>query len=181
MLETFLTFLKIGLFTIGGGIAMIPLLKEQVVNKKKWFTDEEIINIISICQSVPGVVAVNLATYVGFKKHGFLGSLIATIAVVIPSFIIIIIIAFFFPYLSNNIHFEGAMAALRAASFGLIIVTIYNMGIGILNGIFPVIIFIISIFIIKIIKISIAKTIIIFFILGLIYSIFANKNLKKRT
>lgn len=78
LFEIFLVFLKLGTFTIGGGMAMIPILRKAMVVDKKWFTDEEMVDIIAICQGLPGVIAVNMATYVGFKKRGFLGSLVAS-------------------------------------------------------------------------------------------------------
>ena len=78
LLEIFLVFLKLGAFTIGGGVAMIPILQKAMVEDKKWFTEDEMVDIIAICQGLPGVIAVNMATYVGFRKRGFLGSLVAT-------------------------------------------------------------------------------------------------------
>ena len=72
MLEIFVTFFKLGLFTIGGGVAMIPILSNIMVKDKKWFTEDEMIDIIAICQGLPGVIAINMATYVGFKKRGLI-------------------------------------------------------------------------------------------------------------
>ena len=74
MLELFVTFFKLGLFTIGGGVAMIPILSDIMVKDKKWFTEDEMIDIIAICQDLPGVIAINMATYVGFKKRKLLES-----------------------------------------------------------------------------------------------------------
>ncbi len=121
LLELFLVFLKLGAFTIGGGIAMIPILNDAMVEDKKWFSQDEMTDIIAICQSLPGVIAINMATYVGFKKKGFLGSLVATIGVLLPSFIIILAIAMGLDFLQDNPIAEGAMAGLRAASAGLVL------------------------------------------------------------
>ena len=96
LFELFYAFFKIGLFTFGGGLAMIPLIQSEVVDKKKWLTDDEMLDMIAIAESTPGVIAVNTATYVGYRIGKFWGSLFATIGVVLPSLIIIIIIAFFF-------------------------------------------------------------------------------------
>ena len=93
MLELFVTFFKLGLFTIGGGVAMIPILSNIMVKDKKWFSEDEMIDIIAICQGLPGVIAINMATYVGFKKRGLIGSFVATFGVILPSFVIIVIIA----------------------------------------------------------------------------------------
>ena len=76
MLELFVTFFKLGLFTIGGGVAMIPILSNIMVKDKKWFTEDEMIDIIAICQGLPGVIAINMATYVGFKKRGLIDPLL---------------------------------------------------------------------------------------------------------
>ena len=91
-----ITFLKIGLFTFGGGIAMIPLIQNEVVDKKKWITSSEILDIITISESTPGPIAINAATYIGYKVAGIFGSICATIGVIIPSFVIIFIISLFY-------------------------------------------------------------------------------------
>ncbi|MBQ1848146.1 MAG: chromate transporter [Clostridia bacterium] len=95
ILDLFLTFSKIGLFTFGGGYAMIPLIERTCVEKKQWITHEEMMNITVIAESTPGPIAINCATYVGLKKKGFWGAVSATIGVVLPSFLIILLISFF--------------------------------------------------------------------------------------
>ncbi len=94
--DLFLTFFKIGAFTFGGGYAMVPLIKEDIVEKKGWLSDEEMLDMIAIAESTPGVIAVNSATFVGYKIAGFWGSFFATLGVIIPSFIIILLISLFF-------------------------------------------------------------------------------------
>lgn len=95
LLDLFITFSKIGLFTFGGGYAMISLIENNCVEKKKWITHDEMMNVTVIAESTPGPIAINCATFVGYKKAGFLGSLIATIGMVLPSFIIIYVISMF--------------------------------------------------------------------------------------
>lgn len=95
-LDLFWTFFKLGLFTFGGGYAMIPQLKEIVVEKKKWATMDEVMEIIAIAESTPGPIAINMATYIGFKQSKVLGSLCSTIGVILPSLIIIYLISLFF-------------------------------------------------------------------------------------
>ena len=95
-LKLFLTFFKIGLFTFGGGYAMIPLLENEFVERKKWMKHEEFLDIVAIAESTPGPIAINSATYIGFKSFGFFGSIFATLGVVLPSFIIIFTISLFF-------------------------------------------------------------------------------------
>lgn len=96
VLKLFLAYLKIGLFTFGGGYAMIALIEDEIVNKRKWITKEELTDIVTIAESTPGPIAINCATYVGYKFAGVLGSVFATIGVVVPSFVIIFVISLFF-------------------------------------------------------------------------------------
>ena len=95
-LKLFLVLFKIGLFTFGGGYAMISLLENEFVAKRKWLENDEFLNVVAIAESTPGPVAINAATYVGYKLAGFLGSLSATVAVALPSFSIIFLISLFF-------------------------------------------------------------------------------------
>ena len=92
----FFTMLKIGLFTFGGGYAMIALLENEFIEKKKWIDKEEFLNMAAIAESTPGPIAINAATYIGYKLAGFFGSFISTVAICIPSFTIIFIISLFF-------------------------------------------------------------------------------------
>ena len=91
-LKLFLTFFKIGAFTFGGGYAMIAIMHGELVEKKKWTVDDEFYDVVSIAESTPGPVAINMATFLGYKKAGVLGSIFATLGVVMPSFIIIFLI-----------------------------------------------------------------------------------------
>ena len=95
-LSLFLTMLKIGLFTFGGGYAMIALLKNEFVAKKKWIEKDEFLDVAAIAESTPGPIAINAATYIGFKNAGIVGSIIATLGICIPSFVIIYAISLFF-------------------------------------------------------------------------------------
>ena len=95
LLELFLTFLKIGAFTFGGGYAMIPVIEHDCVEKKKWITHDEMMNMTVIAESTPGPIAINAATFVGSRRAGFVGGVVATLGVVLPSFIIIFAISMF--------------------------------------------------------------------------------------
>ncbi len=127
LVELFAVFFKLGAFTIGGGIAMLPLLQNTLINEKKWFTTEEFMDTVAVCQSLPGVVAINMATYVGFKKKGLAGSLVSTFGVVIPSFTMILIIARSISSLGDNRVLMGAMAGLRAAALGMVAVAMIQL------------------------------------------------------
>ena len=95
-LSLFLTMLKIGLFTFGGGYAMIALLENEFVSKKNWIEKDEFLDMVAIAESTPGPIAINAATYIGYKMLGFFGSLVATVGICIPSFVIIYLISLFF-------------------------------------------------------------------------------------
>lgn len=121
-LELFIEFFKIGLFTFGGGFAMIPLVKDLVVTKG-WLGIEEFTNFIGVCESTPGPIAINMATYVGSTQAGFFGSLCATIGVVLPSVIIIILIAAILKTLTTNIYFKSFIKGVKPVISALILST----------------------------------------------------------
>ena len=110
ILTLFLTFLKIGLVTFGGGYAMIPLIENICVEKKKWISHEEMMNVTVIAESTPGPIAINCATFVGYRQKGFLGAIAATLGVVLPSFAIISLIAAF---LDNFLEITWVASAFR--------------------------------------------------------------------
>ena len=93
LLELFFAFFRTGIFTFGGGLAMMPMLQKELIEKKHWLTDEELIDYYAIGQSTPGIIAVNVSTFVGYKRLGVLGGIIGTIGVVTPSWVIIMLLA----------------------------------------------------------------------------------------
>lgn len=121
MFDLFFTFFKLGLFTFGGGYAMIGNLKDIVVDKKKWITEEELLEVCAIAESTPGPVAINLSTYIGYKRGKILGSLMATLGVVLPSFIIIFIISLFINQFLANKYVKMAFTGINVAIAFLII------------------------------------------------------------
>lgn len=100
-LKLFWIFFTIGLFTIGGGYAMIPMMREHIVKREKYLSEDEFLDVFAISQITPGPIAINMATFVGYKQVGMLGSSLATLGVVLPSFIIILLISFFFADLTK--------------------------------------------------------------------------------
>lgn len=93
--DLFLTFAKIGLFTFGGGYAMISVMQEECVNRKKWVSDEELMNVTVMAESTPGPIAINCATYVGYRQSGMIGAVVSTLGLIIPSFCIILLLSAF--------------------------------------------------------------------------------------
>ena len=123
----FITFAKIGLFTFGGGLAMISLIENICVEQKKWITHEEMMNVTVIAQSTPGPIAINCATYVGYKKRGFAGAIAATVGMVLPSFIIIFIISRFLDSFLEITWIANAFKGIRIAVGILILDVAINM------------------------------------------------------
>ena len=121
-LQLFLEFFKIGLFCFGGAFGMIPLIEETVV-KHGWLTESEFFNLIGVCESTPGPIAVNTATYVGSVMGGPLGSIAATLGVVLPSFLIILLIAAVLKNLTDNKYFKGFMQGVKPVVVALILST----------------------------------------------------------
>lgn len=119
LLKLFLTFFKIGVFTFGGGYAMLPLIEEEVI-ANGWMDIEQLINFIAVSESTPGPFAVNTATYIGTELAGLPGAFCATLGVVLPSFIIILIIAKCFMSLNKNKYVMGVMSGLKPAVIGMI-------------------------------------------------------------
>lgn len=133
-LELFLEFLKIGLFTIGGGYAMIPLVQEAI-ESHGWLTSSQFTYMIGLCEVTPGPIALNMATFVGATNGGFLGGLVATIGVVIPSFVIICIIAALLAKFSDNKYVKAALKGTMAVAIGLIIYATITMMLQVLGPI----------------------------------------------
>ena len=119
-LEIFFTFLKIGLFSFGGGYAMLPLIQREVVTAHKWIGAKEFIDVVAISQITPGPISINSATYIGYKTAGIFGSTVATLGVIFPSIIIMVIISKFFIKFKNNKYVENAFLGLRPATIGFI-------------------------------------------------------------
>lgn len=127
LLDLFCAFFRIGLFTFGGGYAMLPLLQREIVEKKKWATEEEMLDYFAVGQCTPGVIAVNTATFVGFKEKKLSGAIFATLGVVSPSLVIITVIA---ALLSNFAHIaavQNAFAGIRVAVCVLILNSIVKL------------------------------------------------------
>jgi Chromate transport protein ChrA len=125
--QLFWIFFKLGLFTIGGGMAMIPLIQDMMVEKYHWFTDEEVIDAIAVCQALPGVIAINMATFIGNKKQRWAGALVSTIGVILPSFIIISAIVILLNHVPDNRYIEGMFTGIKACAAGLIAVAAWKI------------------------------------------------------
>ena len=166
--ELFLVFFKLGAFTVGGGIAMLPLLQNSLIYEKKWFTEEEFVDAVAVCQGLPGVIAVNMATYVGYKKKGFAGSVVSTFAVVTPSFLMILIIARFLTAISDNPYVQGAMAGFRVAALGLVVVAVIQLAPKVIKDKWTAAAAVLAFVLIAVFDINTAYVILLFIVIGII-------------
>lgn len=126
-LRLFAVFLKIGAFTFGGGYAMIPLIQKEITEKRGWMTDDDVLEIVAIAESTPGPIAVNAATFVGFRVCGFRGALLATLGVVLPSFLIIFGISFVLRAFQSVRLVQYAFNGIRAGVLALILKALWSM------------------------------------------------------
>ena len=126
--DSFKTFFKIGIFTLGGGYAMIPLIEEEVVNRHRWVSKDEMLDLIAVAQSCPGVFAINTAIFIGYKLNKVRGALATTLGTALPSFIIILAIAMFFHQFEDNRIIAAMFRGIRPAVVALIAVPTFNLG-----------------------------------------------------
>ena len=127
LLDLFLTFAKIGLFTFGGGYAMIAMIENHCVEVKKWITHDEMMNITVIAESTPGPIAINCATFTGYKKAGFTGALVATLGMIVPSFMVIYLISMFLDNFLELIIIANAFKGIKIAVGILILDAAFTM------------------------------------------------------
>jgi chromate transporter len=140
--QLFFTFTKIGAFTIGGGYAMLPLIQTEVVEREKWVETKEFLDMVAISQSLPGIFSVNLSILTGYKLKKSLGSVVAALGTILPSFLIILLVAAFFRHFNENIYVAKAFRAIRPAVVALIAVPVFKtakeVGINLKTVIIPV-------------------------------------------
>jgi chromate transporter len=134
LLVMFGSFFKIGAFTIGGGLAMLPLIEREFVEVRRWVTQEEIIDVFAVAQSLPGVIAINTSICIGYKIGGFIGALVAAAGMIIPSFVCILVIAMFFINAQDNIWVQKAFSGVRAGVTAMILLAAIKLGKSILKN-----------------------------------------------
>ncbi len=126
-IEAFKIFFKIGAFTIGGGYAMVPLIEDEIVTKRKWIGQDDFLDLLAIAQSAPGILAVNIAIFVGYRLRGVKGSLVTSLGSILPSFLTILAIAVFFTAFKDNPYVERAFKGIRPVVVSLILVPMVKM------------------------------------------------------
>lgn len=176
--ELFVTFLKISAFTIGGGLAMIPLLKSEIVKKKNWVNEEELTDVITMAQIVPGLAYVSIGASIGYRVCGILGAIISVVAVLIPSAVSIIMLAYFMKdYFENQIVkniFIGIIAGVTAMTG----VVAFNLLKKSVNSSLSITVFIVSFVLLEFFKMKVFIVVLFGILFGVIYSLRKNRREK---
>lgn len=175
----FATFFKIGAFTFGGGYAMIPLIQREVSEKRKWITDEEILEIVAIAESTPGPIAINSATFVGYKVCGFWGSFCCTLGVVLPSFMIILAISGILELVRDLKAVKYAFMGIRAGVLALIIKALVKMYKACPKGLVSYVVMGLSFVLAALVKIDVIIVVITCAVIGLVSSVIARRRAEK--
>ncbi|NLZ39509.1 MAG: chromate transporter [Firmicutes bacterium] len=128
LLQLFFTFFKIGATTFGGGYAMLPIIKREVVERFSWLSDEEFVDALAVTQSLPGAIAVNTAIFIGYKVRGFMGAVISMLGAVLPSYIVILFIAAFLTHFTEYKLVQAAFSGIRPAIAALIAAAVLKVG-----------------------------------------------------
>ncbi len=130
LLTMFGSFFKIGLFTFGGGYAMVPIIQREVIDRRGWIDREEFIELLTLAQSAPGPIALNTSVFVGYKMRGYAGALAALLGVVVPAFTVILIVAIYFAQFRENIYVNAAFKGMRPAVVALIVAPVISLSKG---------------------------------------------------
>ena len=176
--DLFITFLKIGAFTFGGGHAMIPLIQKETVEKKGWISDEDIFDVVAIAESTPGPIAVNSATFVGYKTAGFFGALAATIGVVLPSFVIIFIISGVLREFRVNTVVRYACFGIGAGVLALIFKALFGMYKQCRKGILFYVLLVLSFVAVVLLDVNVIIIMIVCALCGIISAMIAERRMK---
>lgn len=168
-LQLFKSIFKIGAFTFGGGYAMIPLIEKEVVDNKKWISKEEFMDVLLVSQSLPGALAINTSIFLGYKIAGFMGAILALLGVVLPSFLIILVIAAFFMQFRNNYYVNAAFMGISAAVPMLILIGALSLSKGLKKELRTGVTIIIAVIALSVFKLNPILVIIISAVYGIVF------------
>lgn len=130
LLTMFGSFFKIGLFTFGGGYAMVPIIQREVIDRRGWVDRDEFVELLTLAQSAPGPIALNTSVFVGYKMRGYAGALAALLGVVVPAFTVILLVAIYFAQFRENVYVNAAFKGMRPAVVALIVSPIVSLSRG---------------------------------------------------
>jgi len=167
--DLFITFFKIGAFTIGGGLAMLPLIEREISEKKKYISREEIVDAFAVSQSLPGVIAINSGIYIGYRVAGIAGAVVTALGVILPSFITILAIAILFNTVSGNVYVNKALTGVKAGVAGIIAVTVVRLGRTVIRDLFSIVLAVLAFVLTAWLGVSIAFIIAGGALVGLVY------------
>ena len=177
--ELFSVFMRIGAFTFGGGYAMLPLIQKEIVDKKHWATEEEIMDYYAVAQCTPGIIMVNTATFIGFYEKGILGAIIATLGVVTPSIIIILLIASVLTTYSSRAMVQHALAGIRVAVCVLVLNAVVKLWKSGIKDTFGILLFAVVLAAITFTSVSTVLVVIIAALLGVIVCALRRREVKE--
>lgn len=184
-LELYYVFAKIGTFTIGGGLAMMPMIQKELIEKRHWITDDELLDYYAVGQSTPGIVAVNISTFVGYKQLGILGGIIATFGMVTPSLVIIMLLAKFINSIDDFPIVQKALKGINVAVTALLTSVVINFSKKTIKNIFNAICMMISFVVVFFLKIQSFYIILAALLIGTIITAIKlkkeNKNSEKKS
>lgn len=130
LFELFRSFFKIGMFTFGGGYAMVPLIEAEVIERRRWLAQDEFLDLLTLAQSSPGPIAINTSVFIGYKVRGLKGAIAASLGATLPSFLIILVVAIFFAGIRHNPVIDAAFKGMRPAVVALIVVPVFSLARG---------------------------------------------------
>lgn len=168
-LQLFKSIFKIGAFTFGGGYAMIPLIEKEVVDNKKWISKEEFMDVLLVSQSLPGALAINTSIFLGYKIAGFMGAILALLGVVLPSFLIILVIAAFFMQFRNNYYVNAAFMGTSAAVPMLVLIGALSLSKGLKKELRTGVTIIIAVIALSVFKLNPILVIVISAVYGIVF------------
>ena len=175
LFKLFGVFFRIGAFTFGGGYAMIPLLQREVAQKRNWITDDDMLEIIAIAESTPGPIAINAATFIGLRKGGVLGSFMATLGMVLPSFVVILLLSYVIKELEHVKPVQYAFEGIRVGVLALVFKAMLNMYKQCPKNVFSYIVAAIALVLVAFVGVKVLPVIILSACAGLIYSLIKHK------
>ena len=177
--QLFLTFMKIGGFTFGGGYAMIALIQAEAVDRKKWITEDDILEIVAIAESTPGPIAINAATFVGYRTCGVLGATCATFGVVLPSFVIIFLLSFVLRQFQQIQAVKYAFNGIRAGVLALLVKSLWTMFKKVPKGWVSYVVICGALLVTAFLKVNIFLVILGCAVFGLVTALLADRRAKK--